>query len=296
MSLFNAAVNDYFLVGITDPDGKGPVFTRVKNLSDEEVAKVKQNKALLKKWFKSDHETFSLVEYSYERLRSLALSIEEDTKTVPRPTVDNATLAINNELLNSLSMTTMYLDHTRKRLKGKENEDYERFEKATNNEFDTYFSYRLFSKLRNYSLHSGFPITGVDFSDGFNEDGSSAYKFYLDFQRDELLNNSDKWGAIVRKDLEQQPERFPVMPLADEVLTSMRKIHTVVAKGMAKRLSNEVEFFEQMIAEVPTAAGQPTIAWIKAKEKNAGGPSMQIELIEMPLLEIQLYHIFSKNI
>lgn len=76
-----------------------------------------------------------------------------------------ASLEINRHVLNYLASLNTFLDQSRKFLSkrfGKDSKEYERFEEQTNQLFDTHFSYRFFQKLRNFTVHCGFSLCGIE--------------------------------------------------------------------------------------------------------------------------------------
>jgi hypothetical protein len=123
----------------------------------------------------------------------------------------------NRLILNLLSSGRTLTDHQETYLKkeyGKESNEAIRYKTFTSKIFDSFFEYRFIYKLRNYAQHCGFPISHLKFETK-NERQNQKRNIYARlnplFNRDELLKKYDGWGQIVKNDLKNQAQEFPVM-------------------------------------------------------------------------------------
>jgi hypothetical protein len=240
-----------------------------RKLTDEQRDEFLKAISSVSKWIKQDNDAFQILEYSYTMLVQTATSLEAAYKQVPRPDGDDSLLAMNAGIMHLLSSMRLYLDHTLTRLahEGGLGDELQAHKDAASREFDDVFAYRFFSKLRNFAQHCGSPITILAATSSLNEDDT----FDIQFDRDYLLNEFDKWGAIVKRGLETMPEKFSVMELADEFMWSMRRIREVTIKAYVERISSDLDLLKSLIAETAGCKGSPHIAVIVSDESAGNG-------------------------
>lgn len=172
-----------------------------------------------------DMRLFQLVELNGEDFLSQLNHYRALAELNPDPgkNVLNAQfLDLNRLVLNFLSAVRTYLDHTETRLSrkyGQDSPEYTGFKSFTAAAFDGHFSYRFFSKLRNFAQHCGLPAGGLTLTSKI--DGISLN---VDFVSHYLISNFDSWGATIKKELQEMPERFDIVPLMQEKISLLRHI------------------------------------------------------------------------
>lgn len=123
----------------------------------------------------------------------------------------------NRLLFNLLSSGRALIDHQEtflKRKYGKESQEFHTYRFTTNKVFDSVFEYRFMYKIRNYAQHCGFPISQIEIKNEYEEDRLRIKTvFNLYFEKEELLEKFDGWGAMVRKELENQQDKIPVLKI-----------------------------------------------------------------------------------
>lgn len=193
------------------------------HISKESFDIIRKNILILEK-FNSNSDLYSIFLINFLELSDYfqktvdSLTLKQATKT--RYSQSDFRIILRNSnrlLLNLLSSGRSLVDHLETHLikkYKKESDEAKKFKLKTNEIFDTVFEYRFICKLRNYSQHCGFPITNIKFDVKNKKQGNKfeiSTRLNAHFKRDELLQNFKKWGVQVKKDLESQPENFPVM-------------------------------------------------------------------------------------
>ena len=144
------------------------------------------------------------------------------------------------DIINWLTSTRLFLDHHLTHLAhkyGKKSVELERFELATNKEYDSVQAYRVLYKLRDYTQHCGFPIDNISMTarDPDTEDWTALVT--LSANRDALLQDFD-WKKKVREDLLSMDEMIDILPLIREAQPCFRRIF---AELLRIRLENSQE-------------------------------------------------------
>lgn len=176
---------------------------------------------------------------------------------------------INRLVLNFLSSIHTFLDHTEtyiKRTYGKKPKESQNFEKTTNSYFDTYFSYRLLSKLRNYSQHVGMPMTCLTATSKMVNPDQMEYNHVLETiaLKDESLKFDDfDWGKYteldelgnpnkleIKDEISLLPEKIDIGQYIDEMVNCLELIyHTPFVKNEFENLLQYNEFLNELVKE-----------------------------------------------
>jgi hypothetical protein len=174
-------------------------------------------------------------------------------------------IILNQRMLNLLSSMRTYVDHAEARLKRKHGDasrQVDLFLKATAHEFDTCFGYRFMYRLRNYTQHCGMPLGLISGGSSLptprpEEQPEHRIDFY--FLRDELLSNFDKWGVIVKPELQSLPERFPLSAYVAESKESLKRIEAALAEIDKDDLKESTQFLKALQAETGQSGGTPCV-------------------------------------
>ncbi|EMA2426538.1 hypothetical protein U2G59_001414 [Vibrio alginolyticus] len=157
---------------------------------------------------------------------------------------------INRSLLNLLTSMRTMTDHLEARVKrtyGSESEEWKNLKKLLSYAFDNEFSYCFASKLRNFVQHVGMPPIQFTLDDKF-ETTQIECLVKLEFNRDELLNRYDSWGAIVTPRLEAQSEYFCVFEILKSLVNSLFDIYARFKKETSlPRVQEARDFILQFI-------------------------------------------------
>lgn len=105
---------------------------------------------------------------------------------------------MNRNFIHLLSSGKLFVDFNESTVKRKYGKDaYNEVHKYSSYQFDNFFEYRFFCKLRNYSHHIGLPITKVRLTEDNNSDK-------LFFEINILLNANFDWGEKLKKDFKKK--------------------------------------------------------------------------------------------
>ncbi len=177
--------------------------------------------------------------------------IEEEKKTVydeisvngNKERYYNHHLQINRYFLNYLGSYRTLLDHTETLFKKTMNDDeINSLKTKTSILFDNYFSYRFFTKLRNFSQHCGIPIDDFKVSlTLIKEPNTFKTEYEIDFISSELLDKYDSWGKILKEDLKNKTS-FSLFPLLDEFEVAMNEFWEFILSFFKNKAKSGIDF------------------------------------------------------
>jgi hypothetical protein len=169
----------------------------------------------------------------------------------------------NLRALNVLSSVRTFLDHTEtayKRRYGKTSPELSRFKKACSDAYDSSFSYRFTSKLRNYAQHCGLPIQEVRFESQLTDRAtmSVAHRLAMLSYRDRLLAGFHGWGQVA-KELRGMPEKIDIAEHLDGLMSALRGVYAAAAQPRAEELGAAVRTLSELLSAVDLGAGRPCL-------------------------------------
>lgn len=280
---------DYYLGVFVQPTKSTPAKMEwTKKLSHEEAMSYMKAETNLKYWLLHDREAFGLLEHSYDVFLNTVEAMRMKLQTIKYlPNGRDELLSINSAFMSFLSMRHFYLDRTRVTISSKRPDLMKAHELATNHEFNTCFAFKFCSQLRNYAQHAGLPITGLQASGAYNPlEKSATFKFQLNFLKTELLARKSIWKASVRPDLEAMPERFPVLPLANELMHAMDRIRTKTLKEYKPYFEADLKIVDDAYKATITRKGIPCIFWGKDVKLESAKADLEMSKIPTELIEI----------
>jgi len=176
----------------------------------------------------------------------------ENLKNIPTSSInlnkfitDNDIINTNRIIFNLLTSFKFYIDSSKRHLIkqfGKENLEVSQFIGLTNKYYDNHFSYRFLEKLRNYTIHSNFPINMIPYS--AKENNLNPEKMIgnlkLIVKRDDLLNEKSYLNAKVIKDLTEMTTDIDIEPLINELGGIILKIEKYIFSLHQNELENSI--------------------------------------------------------
>lgn len=207
-------------------------INEIRPLGNEEVEVYDTQKNILME-FVND---FALVEYvrlNYESLMELLnetiIKVAKDPSFIGSYPFKTFPFLLNTRILNYMMSVKTLLDHMEtsiNRRYGEDSTEFVEFKALTANEFDSKFSYRFMYKLRNFVQHCGMPPLSYTISKSLDETSCTLnIELIVYFMRDELIRGFSKWGALVKADLTQMDESFPILPIFNEHINSIFKVY-----------------------------------------------------------------------
>lgn len=221
----------------------------VRGLSEEEFNKFSKAITDLEK-FHNEESLYNLIELNFNDLNlkiNFYLNQYINGAKLDFSNFSFQFIDLNRLILNLLSSIRTYLDHTETRLKrnfGESSDEYKFFKKLTAECFDNNFAYRFLSKLRNYSQHCGLPTGSLSISD--RAEGKYLNLYLL---RDDLLNDFSSWGTIVKPDLENQDEKFDLLPLLRLKAELLKDVNTKLNAILLTKLTTQGSQLLELIKE-----------------------------------------------
>jgi hypothetical protein len=207
-------------------------------------------------------------------------------------------LSVNRHLLNYLSSCRTFVDHTEtclKRRHGANSERLSTFKSAASAAFDSSFSYRFLSQLRNYVQHCGMPVGKMSVHIDFDEERKTPVSQHLEllFSRDALVNNYDRWHRMVGPELEAMPEYFPIRPHVEKMMVGLDGIQLALLIAELPSLLHSFQWLDTLMHEAAWRGGTPTVARENSAEDDAevgeidftDFPVEMMEFIRRPLLK-----------
>jgi hypothetical protein len=239
--------------------------------------------------FENSCNLYEICDSNYESIMSFhsQLAINYPTnRNQADEFMKDAAQEMNRLLLNYLSSLKTFLDHLNTRYSHsplKEHQYLSTFNNICSTCFDTSFHYRFFLKLRDYVQHCSLPVQYVEI-----KENPSRIDISMCFDRDVLLNNFDKWGRPVKKDLAQLPQRFfEIIPSLAEMRNQIKIINTVVssievsiALGSYQRLCGLID---EVSAQYPD--GYPFIG----RSVKPNTPEASLQMTNFPFHEIRKF-------
>jgi hypothetical protein len=192
-------------------------------ITPEEFGNLQKDIARLE-LFNSHRELYSIFIINFIELSEYFQDVTDDLTKKSITSLRNTTPEFrliyrnaNRLLFNLLTSGRTLIDHQETFLKkeyGKDSQEIKDFKSIASDIFDSSFEYRFTYKLRNYAQHCGFPISSFKFSSNNKRLGNLINiktNFNPLFVKEELLSKFDGWGSIVKNDIRNQPDEFPVM-------------------------------------------------------------------------------------
>lgn len=160
---------------------------------------------------------------------------------------------LNRLFVNFITSIRVLIEHLEKRLSHKYNKDSEEFrsfKKFTKSCYNKYFSYRLFYQLRNFSIHTDYPINSF-FCDYEYNDGNDVNKFdfKVEFQKSHLLKNKTLKSKL-DSDFRLYNEKFPVIPLMKEILLPVNSFLPFIVNMDSSYYIKAAEFIQNYTTDI----------------------------------------------
>ncbi|NGY82219.1 hypothetical protein F6Y03_10935 [Bacillus megaterium] len=269
---------------------KGQEFDFIKELKVEEYTAYNTiRKKLIQ--FQQDQQLYTMINWNYQdiyRKMDYYLAEYSQNPSMNWIKMDIMLLDINRHLLNFLSACRTFLDHNQTRLNkefGTESEQIKRFKVACSEEYDNYFSYRFFYKLRNYAQHCGMPVGNVSIGEKTVKISGEVEPFLsVQFDRNSLLKNYDSWGKPVKGELLELPDFFEVNGYIDEVMGCFERINFILIEERIPDLLEGTQYIIDLIKPLKEKPGTPCI--FNMSDMKSEGGDLKIEWFPLHLVEM----------
>jgi hypothetical protein len=250
-------------------------YSIVRDISKEEFEKCSKTIDKLNKEALNDY-LYDIVELNYtDLIEKREKYTVEYFESSDEDFFHKMYINLNRLILNLLSTTRSYLDHTKTRLNrefGEQSTEYIEFDK---------FSYRFLERFRNYAQHCGLPAGKIYVSSSGDAQNKTVNKITLYLVRDELLKNYDWSPKSVKEGLLNQENHFDILPLIDEKFEALKKIHSKISGRNYSVLNDELNELLILIVEGGKKGGKPVLIKVTGKKE-----APVIENLEFPFKQI----------
>lgn len=197
-------------------------------------------------------------------------------------------LTINKVVLNLLSSFSFFIDNAQAHIKrhfGKDSNESKNLIRILHSNFENHFSYRFLYKLRNYSLHLGFPIKMIPFEaieDQINPQNMIGnFKFVT--SKDNLLKEKDLIGRIVTGDLTAMTDDdIDIIPLVIRLGALLFIIERHIYSMFQRQLEESISNLKQFAGSYKSLNNEVSILY----NTKAEGNYIKGEILTIPFIEI----------
>ncbi|RYH74833.1 hypothetical protein EVU94_07395 [Flavobacteriaceae bacterium 144Ye] len=202
----------------------------------------------------------------------------------------------NKLILNTLMSFKLFIDNAEvflKRKYGKDSKEAKGFILLTNNLFDTSFAYRFLNKLRNYSVHLGFPLEVVLFHIDFNSHSpeKSEHSAKLVLNTEKLLKEKKLFGAKIHNELQNQKGELDLIPLIREISHHIIELQKYIYSLQKEELTDSIENIEMFVGNHKTEQNQIKVYTI---DENAE-KQINLNMYDIPFDILNEYKTTYKN-
>lgn len=175
-------------------------------------------------------------------------------------------------------------DHALSSRFGDESSERKTFNSMRSRSYDNVVGYRLMTRLRNYAQHFGAPFSSLNFNIRPAADVEDLSEAVLLLNKDQLLAQSFKWGAIVKRDLESLSTDIDLMPMIYSFMFEVQALarHLILTQN-SKLNAAEARLRELKIrSEAPE--GATVVLWVGDRHPD-GRPPSRSEILPYAELE-----------
>lgn len=231
-------------------------FETIKNISQETFDEIQHDSEIIKVAY-TQFVIFKNLQMNgneYSEFLEKISDLHIGTVDIKKAYSLDLLLQSNRVILNLLSSFKFFLDNGEAYLKrkyGKDSCESKEFRELTRNEFDNVFAYRFLIKLRNYSLHLGFPLIGLELRAEKNIETllNTTGSLQLSINIDLIKKEKNLLGKIVYNDIKNLEEDIDLKPLIVDLYSSILKIQKFI-------FSKQKEEIENAISNLETFAGK----------------------------------------
>jgi hypothetical protein len=228
----------------------------------------------------SYREIYTSIDWVNRRLPSM-----HETHLSGVPLIYDVQVLMLHRVMAFLSSCRSFLDHTEtalSRLHGKPSSKLEAFKGHTRRLFDTNFSYRFLDGLRNMSQHVTLPISACRIiMQRADNTGEASYGVSLIMDRAKLLEAWSNWKSVVKRELEQQPAEFDLLPLLDEQIEWLRELSCACFALHASEIRECIDYLSALFRIVKAPPGAVPVLWVgEATDPNNPPPRWELPPFE----------------
>jgi hypothetical protein len=249
----------YYVVFMDNSNPKLSTFVRVKDYDESEYLAFIDARQKIEKNILQFNDLYFMVAQVYEDFISAYNGREEALKNNETVAARDDLVALNSYFVSFIANLGMYLAVVPRKISSKRKYIKEVHTKATNEEYNNSFAYRLIVNLRNYAIHNSPPITGIKGGNWMAEKEGKNYEYEIFIEKKEIIKDADVARKLA-KDFESDVDKFPVVESITETVKSLKNIHWKTIKALLAEVEEPIALIEQIYSLTEKQNKPPYIA------------------------------------
>lgn len=265
-------------------------ISAIRPLTDDEFATYEAAVQALRQ-FDRGQGGFGFLQQSHFEFEKELSTIEAEVRVLGGEARNRSDISmrVNLRVLNFLSASRLYLDHTAYRLSrtyGKQSPEMMVFEEATKAAYDRSFAYRFLYKLRNFGQHCGMPVGHAALNSRLVDPPKleAKHELQISFRTEELLaEDRAVWGQVARE-LEEVGPELDVAPLVREKAALIRDVHRDVTTKEEPRVRASAAQVHSILKDGFVDGGVPAVGDFQLVEHPLGGMTFTVSALPADLM------------
>lgn len=175
-------------------------------------------------------------------------------------------LEANRKVLNVLTSFVFFLDNAKTYLKRRYRDNEMiilEFEKLKSYHYDNSFAYRFLTKLRNYSIHMGFPLIGLGFNvDQIKDNPEEMVGDVLLYTNIEALKKEKKLFGGMHNEILTLNEDVDLRPLIKDLSKSIIEIQKYIHLVQMKVVETSIEYINNITRDFKTDTNEIKLYYV----------------------------------
>lgn len=175
-------------------------------------------------------------------------------------------LEANRKVLNVLTSFVFFLDNAKTYLKRRYRDNEKiilEFEKLKSYHYDNSFAYRFLTKLRNYSIHMGFPLIGLGFNvDQIKDNPEEMVGDVLLYTNIEALKKEKKLFGGMHNEILALNEDIDLRPLIKDLSKSIIEIQKYIHLVQMKVVETSIEYVNNITRDFKTDTNEIKLYYV----------------------------------
>lgn len=250
----------------------------IRTLAEDEHREISDALSIIRV-FHRESQSYEHVRRDYDDLVQYTSGIRQlmdEHGTSPDLALD-VEVELNRRVMALLSSFRAFLDHTEHALSrrfGRESDELRSFRRGCAAEYDSEFSYRFATRLRNYAQHRDLPIGYPKLTGASKITGHSA-EISLECVRDQLLTSGFDWKSL-RAELEAQPQSWNIHTTIDKLMPCLARLRAI---AMRPQLAEVRPAAERLVGLAREAGGDSQPAIVTIIDPTPGAEVIRVALI-----------------
>lgn len=274
------AKSPYYVVFLDHTEENKTVVVRVKDYSQQEFDEFTAARDAISDQTLQYMDLYNMVAIMYDNMVGAYKKRVEQVEAQRGISARDDLAELNAYFAALVANFGMYLGCVPDKISSKRQDILDVHNKATHDEYDNSFAYRLFCALRNYTLHHTPPITGIRGSSSMaKEPGKVDVEYEIFIEKSKLMQNRTLANKLAA-DFALPADNYPVIETANEAMHCLLRIHWKTIKALLNPISKEVALVESLAGLTAKHNKQPYIA-----EFMKNGLDAQLHFIPTQVLE-----------